>query len=147
MGQFHGGEVVGHPHRAHRDRDDAARCLVLSTGEVRELLSLRPCRELDNKVFTTTVDDRVVTVTVSTVRMADDFSAVELAHRLTAPTGGALNDPGELPGVEPLFSEVTARREGSDVVQTRAWFSDGGPSRGAAQLRKAGQAALKLTNR
>lgn len=122
----------------------AQACSALAEGEVRRLLDARPCEELRSRVYATMIERHRVAVTVTVVRMPDDASAAQLTYLLTAPTGGTLNDPDPQPADQSRFSEVTATRQGADVVQTRARFVDGVESRGAVLLRRAGQAALRL---
>ena len=132
-------------HAARTDTD----CAANAYGKVADFFKNSPCTRLDRAIYSSTVDGKVVVVSVSVVQMPDESKATELKKLADTNGTGNVSDllragvrvPG---GPDSLTNAGYASgRDGAVVVIAEADFADQG-MRDETLLDRISEAALQL---
>jgi hypothetical protein len=132
-------------HAARTDTD----CAANAYGKVAEYFRGAPCAKLDRALYTTTVDGRLVVVSVAAVRLGTEQAATELKRLADANGTGNVSDllraGVRVPNGPDALTDAgyAAFRDGSTVVIAEADFTDPAVHDGEL-LDRISQAAIQL---
>jgi hypothetical protein len=132
-------------HAARTDTD----CAANAYGKVAEFFRGTPCTRLDRSLYSTTVDGRLVAVSVSVVQMPTEQAAMDLQKLADTSGTGNVNDllraGVRVPGGPDSLTDAgyASSREGIAVAIAEADFADRAVS-DEGLLDRISEAALQL---
>jgi hypothetical protein len=132
-------------HAARADTD----CASNAYGKVADFFRGTPCAQLDRSLYSTTVDGRMIAVSVSVVRMPTEQAATDLKKLADTDGTGNVSDllraGARVPGGPDALTDAgyASGREGATVMIAEADFADRAV-RDEGLLDRVSQAALQL---